>query len=295
MAPFNLWLHALHGGAKDVVSPLHVAEVGSARSVADRFSALAETAHAIGIRDDLRSTGMQVYVTSGGLYALDHRGDRCLKLPLALSTIVHCEFTRLPSAAQLDGAVGLLAYASPVPSHVCSGENIRITQSNAAADSDNVWVFVVTSMGDSNVAGNVEAQTSILQLAMEEFGVHGAIRGDTIGLKSSSVTLGAGAFASVQLMQRDLPAQFTMVGDHSRSRVSSEVRLRMTRGDRPEANKKALAAKVINAQVSSDDVFAEASYLIAVGGHPNVPRFFGMFCLSCAGHAPSWVLMTAAT
>eukprot|EP00928_Gymnodinium_smaydae_P096184 TRINITY_DN8441_c0_g1_i1.p1 TRINITY_DN8441_c0_g1~~TRINITY_DN8441_c0_g1_i1.p1 ORF type:complete len:764 (+),score=82.59 TRINITY_DN8441_c0_g1_i1:58-2292(+) len=296
MVTFKLWLHSIHGSSERKLSPLYIKEVGLCDSAADRVSHLADTL--LGVSELSHPTlddSFEVSLTVGGLYVLDKHGETCLWLPLASSTVVHRESAHTRSLKNRGSTAGLLAYSAPVaPQAFAWGTMKDVNKVTQPEEAEHVWVFIVTSALGSSLAGNAEAQASILQMAMEEFGAHGAIRGDVAGLRSTGVTLGAGAFASVQLMERDLQVHLDAVDNHSQSRMSSEVRMKMTRAERHTAGKRALAAKVITAKGSGDEVFAEASYLVVVAGHPNVTHFFGIFCLTREEEEPSWVLMTEA-
>eukprot|EP00928_Gymnodinium_smaydae_P001063 TRINITY_DN10396_c0_g1_i5.p1 TRINITY_DN10396_c0_g1~~TRINITY_DN10396_c0_g1_i5.p1 ORF type:complete len:897 (+),score=87.90 TRINITY_DN10396_c0_g1_i5:97-2787(+) len=297
MAPFRLWLHSVHVKPAGDVSPLRIEDVGLCDSAADRVSCLANTVSAVGkLPHPTLDDSFEVSLTAGGLYMLGEHGEECLWLPLASSTIVHYESAHTCSLEKLANAAGLLAYSAPVALEAFAWGPMRnaleVAQPEAA---DQVWVFVVTSPIAFNVAGNIDAQAKVLQEAMEELGAHGAIRGDILGLRSLNVPLGEGGFASVQLMQRDLNAVSNIPGDHPQSRAAPLAgRTRMTRVATTRATGRAIAAKVMTPESSADQVFAEASYLIAVRGHPNVAHFFGLFCLTREGQEPSWVLMTEA-
>eukprot|EP00928_Gymnodinium_smaydae_P046591 TRINITY_DN31041_c0_g1_i1.p1 TRINITY_DN31041_c0_g1~~TRINITY_DN31041_c0_g1_i1.p1 ORF type:complete len:722 (+),score=61.44 TRINITY_DN31041_c0_g1_i1:38-2203(+) len=295
MAQFKLSLHSVHGSSAQHASPLSIKELGVSGSTAERVSLLAETLSAVSKLHHSCDDCVQVSFTVGGLYALDAHDAACFWFPLASSTIVHHESGHKGPLAQ-QNAAGLLAYYEPIAPQTFSWGNMkRIFDAHQPGARDHVWIFVVTSAKGDHALNTLAAQSSVLQMTMEELGAHGAIRGDCVGLRSASVALGEGEFASVQLVQRDVPNPSSEVAGYPQSRTSSEARPRKARDERATANSStALAAKVFKADTSDARFLEEASYLIAVRGHPNVARFFGMFCLMHGDNEPPWVLMTEA-
>eukprot|EP00928_Gymnodinium_smaydae_P004081 TRINITY_DN11424_c0_g3_i1.p1 TRINITY_DN11424_c0_g3~~TRINITY_DN11424_c0_g3_i1.p1 ORF type:complete len:858 (+),score=91.48 TRINITY_DN11424_c0_g3_i1:27-2576(+) len=297
MAPYRLWLHAVHD-VKEGVLPLRIAEVANAETVSERLAQMIETTNCVGTLDCLKlistTSLMEVFVTVGGLYALNKSGERCLWLPLPSAAIVHCEHAHLSSLAEFEGAAGLVAYASPVASHAFSWGNMGLNcqTPQPAADADHVWVFVVTSAADSPFSFEPPNLEHTLQLAMEDLSAQGAIRGDVLGLTSSNTHFGEGSFGSVRMLIREDPNRSSDMGDDSpslhfrRNRRYSE--------SSAEDTFRAIAAKVLTVEVSDENACMETAYLLAAQGHPNVVRFFGLFCLSCGMDQPTYVLMMEA-
>eukprot|EP00928_Gymnodinium_smaydae_P074443 TRINITY_DN5749_c0_g2_i1.p1 TRINITY_DN5749_c0_g2~~TRINITY_DN5749_c0_g2_i1.p1 ORF type:complete len:804 (+),score=84.65 TRINITY_DN5749_c0_g2_i1:52-2463(+) len=287
MAPFKLWLHAAHR-AEDEISPLRVAEVAKAATVADRIPLLQEAVKSFGSSHCFRSTNtMEVFLTVGGLYALDKRGDRCLWLPLASSTIVQCENTKF------EGAAGLLAYASPVASECFSWGDMRLHHGLANPDdADHVWVLVVTSAADSSEASSPSTPAHTLQLAMETLAAQGAIRSDVLGLTSLNSQLGEGSYGCVHVLKREVHEQSSDADNiiSSLHLCSSHPSLK-SGGD---AIVRKVAAKVFTREASDEEACVEAGFLHAAQGHPNVVRFFGLHCHSFGVDRPSLVLMMEA-
>eukprot|EP00928_Gymnodinium_smaydae_P037882 TRINITY_DN26242_c0_g1_i1.p1 TRINITY_DN26242_c0_g1~~TRINITY_DN26242_c0_g1_i1.p1 ORF type:complete len:869 (-),score=90.88 TRINITY_DN26242_c0_g1_i1:277-2883(-) len=287
MATFTLCLHPVHE-VKEGVSPMRIAEVGNAETVADRLSRLIETANAVGTRVCLKSARMmEVSVTAGRLSALNSRGERCLWLPLASSTIVHSD-THLPSIAKLEGAAGLLAYASPIASDAFSWGNMGVdSQAPDHEDASHVWIFVVMSAADSRLPLRPSAQEYTLQLAMEEFAVHGAIRGDVLGLTTLNRMLGKGSYGSVRMLNHEFQEESSDLEEFC---PSPHLRLNSMADDMVRT----IAAKVFTEEVSDGNACMETAYLLAAQGHPNIVRFFGLHCLMCGMDQPSLVLMMEA-
>eukprot|EP00928_Gymnodinium_smaydae_P095461 TRINITY_DN8219_c0_g1_i2.p1 TRINITY_DN8219_c0_g1~~TRINITY_DN8219_c0_g1_i2.p1 ORF type:complete len:760 (-),score=56.50 TRINITY_DN8219_c0_g1_i2:240-2519(-) len=285
MGSFQLMLHSIHGTLAQGLEPLRIKELGYSDSAADRISSLLTTVSAVGeLRRRTLKRSVEVHLSAGGCYVLNDRGEECLWLPLESSIVVHCECASTHSSQWFGSVAGLLAYSAPVAPQAFAWRRVSDLAPAARPEAaEHVWIFEVTSTFGFNSSSTIDGRTSVLQMAIEELGVRGAIRGDLVGLRPSSVPLGEGGYASVQKWQRDIRAE---------SSGPAEVWI---------ANQNiSLAVKVSKPQTSSEQaskeeqVFNEASYLIAVQGHPNVARFFGLFCLMHDELGPSCVLIMQA-
>eukprot|EP00928_Gymnodinium_smaydae_P078069 TRINITY_DN6167_c1_g1_i1.p1 TRINITY_DN6167_c1_g1~~TRINITY_DN6167_c1_g1_i1.p1 ORF type:complete len:277 (-),score=17.86 TRINITY_DN6167_c1_g1_i1:61-807(-) len=247
MALFKLWLHAVHGTAVNDVSPLCVPEVGLCASAADRVLRLAETVSSMAMLSPQTLNGcLEVSLTAGGLYIRDENGGKCTWLPLASSTIAHCESVRTSSLDGTGNVAGLLAYSAPIaPKAFSWGSTTNSIEGVQPTAAEHVWVFVVVSMLDTDGVDIMDAQASILQSAMEQLGAYGAIRGDLVGLRSLSVALGEGHFSSVHLVQRELMTQSRILRDDARKRSPLAGTMRTARNAALGSNISALAAKVM--------------------------------------------------
>eukprot|EP00928_Gymnodinium_smaydae_P074644 TRINITY_DN57678_c0_g1_i1.p1 TRINITY_DN57678_c0_g1~~TRINITY_DN57678_c0_g1_i1.p1 ORF type:complete len:772 (-),score=51.96 TRINITY_DN57678_c0_g1_i1:169-2484(-) len=303
MVPFHLWMHSIHGSSVQGLSPVRIQELGRLDSVVEKFSVLHATVRAVSeLSNAPLHASIEVHISFDGLCVIGDRGEVCLRLPLASSVLVHREGAGTRSLDGSSSAVGLMAFSSPVVPQAFAWRNKNDILGGVGAEtSEHTWILVVTSTTGFNLASTDDAHSSVLQMALEELGARGAIRGDMVGLRPSNGVLGDGSFGSVQLWRRDLPAWSGAVAVLFSASSSVQDRGHLRPATASGTNLcAAIAAKVVKHRASSDQDFDleqicnEASYLIAIQGHPNVPQFIGVFFLMLGESKPTWVLMMQA-
>eukprot|EP00928_Gymnodinium_smaydae_P061466 TRINITY_DN4552_c0_g2_i1.p1 TRINITY_DN4552_c0_g2~~TRINITY_DN4552_c0_g2_i1.p1 ORF type:complete len:656 (-),score=52.63 TRINITY_DN4552_c0_g2_i1:374-2278(-) len=284
---FQLWLHPLHGNIEKGLRPLCLEELQMAESVARRVALLTDAAMAVA---DLPETSrvsslLEVRMNDLGLYVLNHTAQRRLWLPLPLSQIGELsDFENVATSAA--GIVGVLAYGYPIESPGLSWGKAHTALASASEnDVSNVWTLLVTRRRtDRRVpsARDAESGKRVLEVALDALGRRGAIRGTLSSFKLTSETLGEGSCATVCRIERRQQG-------NSEGHIVSKVA-----GASSSFAESSLAAKVMIASASDQDVLIETSYLLAAQCHSNIVNFVGLFCSYSNLETPVWTMIMEA-
>eukprot|EP00928_Gymnodinium_smaydae_P043619 TRINITY_DN2918_c0_g1_i1.p1 TRINITY_DN2918_c0_g1~~TRINITY_DN2918_c0_g1_i1.p1 ORF type:complete len:736 (-),score=66.30 TRINITY_DN2918_c0_g1_i1:207-2414(-) len=292
MLDFSLWLHPLHGNPQRGLRPLHLDEMQEAGPIEERLALLAEAANAGVDQLGSESEFVEVRMNDLGLYVLNSVAERCLWLPLALSHIMQCtEFN--PDTPHLPSVAGVLAYGYPIDSPALSWGSARTAADSAGEFArSSVWLLVVTPKrvkGSAPPTRTGEELRILVDQASEALGARGAIRGNLSGFEFIDQTLGAGSFATVQLMRRAQGRSQVHNLEQNRSMSSSSS----SQANLADEHVSQFAAKVMVPTATEEDVLVETGYFLAVQGHPNVAQFIGLFCC-LTEEAPVWTMIMEA-
>eukprot|EP00928_Gymnodinium_smaydae_P039097 TRINITY_DN26794_c0_g2_i1.p1 TRINITY_DN26794_c0_g2~~TRINITY_DN26794_c0_g2_i1.p1 ORF type:complete len:680 (-),score=97.21 TRINITY_DN26794_c0_g2_i1:288-2279(-) len=290
MLDFQLWLHSLHGTPQRGLRPLRITHMQDAETMDDRLGLLEEAAIA---GADQLTTGTasltEVLYNDLGLYALNQTAERCLWLPLPLCQVVESTELKNAANADLDGIVGVVAYAHPIQSDALSwGQGKTALESAGEFGPSDIWLLVVSRRTDRVQKDDAPA-IRVLESAVEALGVRGAIRSSFAGLEFVDQTFGEGSFATVKVMRRRWIPSSRNRTKCSASSSSTDPTVPSETDDEEEPQK--FAAKVIVPTATETDVLVESSYFLAVQGHPNIVKYYGLFCESQENQAPVWTMV----
>eukprot|EP00928_Gymnodinium_smaydae_P091926 TRINITY_DN7568_c0_g2_i3.p1 TRINITY_DN7568_c0_g2~~TRINITY_DN7568_c0_g2_i3.p1 ORF type:complete len:561 (+),score=63.04 TRINITY_DN7568_c0_g2_i3:125-1807(+) len=255
MEGFKLWLHPLNW--KQSPLPVRIKELQHATAHDERISLLREVCCIASTYSIDVAKLAEVAIHQECLVVSSKEAASSVRLPLSLAQIDQFDILESP-VQRSDAAIGFVAYGYPTQASqsLWRGTTYEVPLS-APGD---VWLFVVTA--DTQSSAHVHDSCSALSQAMNALVHQGAISGDINIFEQVNERVRKGGFGSVQFL---------------RHKQGSDGRI--------------FAGKFMEGEKASALCCAESQFLLAIGKHPNIVAFCGVFCFVTPSQECKWMIL----